>query len=340
MTIPIYNSFLRLKNTDKVKKYIPLLVTAFIPLFFLIPVQIKVETPMILAERFFENGGWIEIVILDIYAIILAYVILYKQKIKKIRTLYWSVFSLIFFTQFVLGLLINEKFLMSGDIHLPVPALIIAAPIYRGSRFFMPILVMSTILIVGPAWCSHLCYIGAWDNIISKKRKPKQVNRKFTIIFRYAMLTFVLFLTLLLRYLKVSTIVAFSFALVFGIVGVIIMLLFSFRLGYMFHCTTYCPIGGLVSLVSKIYPARIKIKKSSCTLCNMCSVDCKYDALSVTDIKSGKAGWNCTLCGDCLDSCHSNSLYLSFFNRKKNAWNYYIAIIIGLHAVFLALARL
>ncbi len=322
------------------KKYIPLIITALIPLFLLIPVQINVEPSMILAERFWEGAGWIEIFILDIYAVILAYVILFKHKIKKVRTVYWSIFSLVFFTQFILGLLVSEKFLMSGDIHLPVPALIVAAPIYRGGGFFMPILLLSTILIVGPAWCSHLCYIGAWDNIISKRRKPKQVNRRFTLIFRYAIIIFVVALTLTLKLLKVSNLTAFFFALTFGVVGVAVMFLFSFRLGYMFHCTTYCPVGGIVALVSKLYPARIKIAKSTCTLCNVCSTDCKYDALSVTDIKSGKAGWNCTLCGDCLDSCHSSSLYLSFFGSKKNGWNYYIAIIIGLHAVFLALARL
>ena len=323
------------------KKYIPLIITALIPLFLLIPVQLKVDNPpMILAERFFEGAGWMEIFILDIYAVILAYIILFKQKIKKVRTVYWSIFSLIFFMQFTLGLLVSEKFLMSGDIHLPVPALIVAAPIYRGARFFMPILLMSTIIIVGPAWCSHLCYIGAWDNIISKKRKPKQVSRKFTLFFRYGIIVFVIALTLILKYLKVEPITAFFFALTFGIIGVATMFLFSFRLGYMFHCTTYCPIGGIVALISKIYPARVKINKDSCTLCNSCTNDCKYDALSITDIKSGKAGWNCTLCGDCLDTCHSNSLYLSFFGQKKNGWNYYIAIIIGLHAVFLALARL
>jgi len=322
------------------KKYIPLIITALIPLLLLVPVQINVNPPMILAERFFEGAGWIEIIVLDIYAVILAYIILFKQKIKKVRTVYWSIFSLIFFTQFILGLLISEKFLMSGDLHLPVPALIIAAPIYRGGGFFMPILLMFTILIVGPAWCSHLCYIGAWDNIISKKRKPKKANRQFTLFFRYGMIVFVVALTLILKLLNVSSLTAFFFALTFGIVGIALMFLLSFRLGYMFHCTTYCPVGSLVALISKLYPARIKINQSTCTLCNFCSADCKYDALSATDIKLGKAGWNCTLCGDCLDSCSSQSLYLSFFGSKKNGWNYYISIIIGLHAVFLALARL
>ena len=295
---------------------------------------------MLLAERFLKGSGWLEIIFIDIYAVLMAYIIIFKGKIKKIRTIYWSIFSLVFFAQFILGWLVCETFLMSGKLHLPIPALIIAGPIYRGSRFFMPILVLSSILIAGPAWCSHLCYIGAWDNLLSKKRTPKKVNRKFTIIFRYAIIVFVIVTTLILKLLKVSNITAFFFAFIFGIIGVASMFLISLKFGYMFHCTTYCPIGGLVTLLSKIYPARIRINQTSCTHCNICSHECKYDALSPTDIKSGKAGWNCTLCGDCIDSCQSKSLYLSFFKSKKNSWNYYIAIIIGLHAVFLALARL
>ena len=54
-----------------------------------------------------------------------------------------------------------------GEMHLPVPALILAGPLYRGEGFFMLFLFLSTVLIVGPAWCSWLCYVGAWDNVSS-----------------------------------------------------------------------------------------------------------------------------------------------------------------------------
>jgi polyferredoxin len=265
-------------------------------------------------------------------------------KFKKIitwRTRYWLLFSSIFFLQFLLGLLVNDKFLMTGKLHLPIPALIIAGPIYRGGGFFMLILLLSTILFVGPAWCSHLCYIGAWDNLAAKiKKEPKMLKRKTTLKIRYSMILFVTLAAFLLNVLGQSGLVAFIVATAFGSIGIGVMIFLSRKFGYMVHCTTFCPIGGLVVFLAKYFPVRVKIDTNSCTLCNKCTMDCKYDALRITDVKNGKAGWNCTLCGDCLNSCNFNSIRFSFFGREKNIWEIYIAVVVGIHAVFIALARL
>lgn len=319
-----------------------LFITLILPPFILIPVHIFVKPSMLLAERFFPGTWWLEILVLTIYSVWLGQIMAKTGNIGNVRIKYWLFFSFIFFGQFILGLTVNSKFLMSGDLHLPIPALIVAAPIYRGEGFFMPILLLSTLAIVGPGWCSHLCYIGAWDNWAArnKKRPKKTFSRKQTIIMRYAMLVLVVVIAALMNYFWVSVTAAFIIALAFGLLGVFLMLVFSRKLGYMLHCTTYCPVGSVTTLIGKLYPARIKIDQSSCTSCGICSTECRYDALTPIDVKSGSAGWNCTLCGDCLSSCHASSIRLSFFGSNKNAWIIYISIIIGLHAGFLALARL
>ena len=316
-----------------------LILSSSITLLILIPVLI-VKPDILLAERFFPGSGWIEIGLLAIYAGWLSQVMINAKNISNIRTKYWFFFSVIFFTQFVLGLFVNDNFLMTGELHLPIPALIVAAPVYRGEGFFMPILLISTLALVGPAWCSSFCYIGSWDNLASLKRRPKEVNRKQTIIIRYLMIVLVVVAALILRYSGASISIVIFFALAFGLFGVFIMLYFSRKFGYMVHCTTYCPVGGVVTLLGKLYPVRVKINKSTCASCNICTAHCKYDALADEDIKAGKAGWNCTLCGDCLTSCHANSITFSFFGMKKNIWEIYMAIIVGTHAAFLALARL
>ncbi len=316
-----------------------LIISVSLTLFILIPVLI-VKPDILLAERFFPGTGWLEIALLAIYAGWLSHVMINAKNISNIRTKYWFFFSVIFFSQFILGLFVNDQFLMTGELHFPIPALIVAAPIYRGEGFFMPILLISTIALTGPAWCSSFCYIGSWDNLASLKRKPKKVNRKQTIVLRYAMVALVVFIALILRYSGAPMTVVIVFALGFGLLGVFIMLYFSRKLGYMLHCTTYCPVGGVVTLLGKLYPVRVKINKDTCTSCSICTTHCKYDALSNDDIKAGKAGWNCTLCGDCLTSCHADSIFFSFFGMKKNVWEVYMAIIVGTHAAFLALARL
>ncbi|RLD37935.1 MAG: hypothetical protein DRI74_05340 [Bacteroidetes bacterium] len=317
-------------------------ITLLLPLLILVPIHFIMQPSMLLAERFFPGSWWIEIMVLTIYSVWLGQIMVKTGNIGNIRIKYWLFFSVVFFGQFILGLTVNDKFLMTGDLHLPIPALIVGAPIYRGGGFFMPILLLSTLAIAGPGWCSHLCYIGAWDNLAArnKKRPQKSFSRKQTIIIRYLMLALVAVTAAALNYFGVSVSIAFVIALAFGLVGVFIMLVFSRKRGYMTHCTTYCPIGGVTTLLGKLYPLRVKIDQNSCTSCGICSTECRYDALTPIDVKSGSAGWNCTLCGDCLTSCHAGSIRFSFFGSNKNAWVIYISIIVGLHAGFLALARL
>ncbi|MCD6090105.1 MAG: 4Fe-4S binding protein [Bacteroidales bacterium] len=317
-------------------------ITLILPSFILIPVHIFVKPSMLLAERFFPGTWWLEIVVLTIYAVWLGQVMAKTGNIGNIRVKYWLFFSIIFFGQLILGLTVNDQFLMTGKLHLPIPALIIGVPIYRGGGFFMPILLLSTMAIAGPGWCSHLCYIGAWDNWAARnmKRPKKTISRKQTIIIRYAMLALVVITAGLMNYFGVSVTAAAIIAIAFGLFGVFLMLVFSRKLGYMMHCTTYCPIGSITTLVGKLYPMRVKIDQDSCTSCGICSTECRYDALTPIDVKSGSAGWNCTLCGDCVSSCHAGSIRFSFFGSNKNAWIIYISTMISLHAGFLALARL
>jgi ferredoxin len=331
-----------LKITIKRLNLTAFFITLFLTPFLLVPVHFFVQPSMLLAERFFPGSWWIEIAVLTLYAIWLGQVMAKTGNIGNVRIKYWLFFSLLFFGQFILGMTADHRFLMTGDLHLPIPALIVGTPIYRGGGLFMPILLLSTIAIVGPGWCSHLCYIGSWDNLAArnKKRAKKNFTRKQTLFIRYFMLAFVAVSAALMNYFGVSLSIAFVFALAFGLVGVFIMLYSSRRLGYMSHCTTYCPIGSVTTLLGKLYPARVKIDQNSCTACNICSTECRYDALTPIDIKKGTAGWNCTLCGDCLSSCHAGSIRLSFFGSKKNGWIIYISIVIAIHAAFLALARL
>ncbi len=332
----------KLFTSVKELNLIAFFITLLLPSFILVPVHFAVDPPMLLAERFFPGTWWIEIMALSIYAVWLGQVMAKTGNIGNVRAKYWMFFSIIFFSQFILGLSVNDQFLMTGKLHLPIPALIIGAPIYRGEGFFMPVLLLSTLAIVGPGWCSHLCYIGAWDNLAARnKKKPiKTISRKQTLIIRYLMLVFIVVAAALMNYFGVSISIAFGLAMAFGLFGVFLMLYYSRKLGYMLHCTTYCPVGSVVTLLGKLYPLRVKIDQNTCTACNVCSTECRYDALTPIDVKSGSAGWNCTLCGDCLTSCHANSIRFSFFGLKKNGWLIYISIIVALHAVFLALARL
>src|SRR5664279_3486970 len=158
------------------KNKLPLIV--FLLTFTLLAfVQIKIERPMILAERFIKGSGWIEILLISIYGAFVVSKMQNPLNVPKWRKITWTTFSIVFFSQLLIGLLGFDKFLMTGKLHLPIPMMILAGPIYRGQLSVMTILFLSTVILTGPAWCSQLCYFGAFDNLASSGKTTKQVLR-------------------------------------------------------------------------------------------------------------------------------------------------------------------
>ncbi|PKL49983.1 MAG: hypothetical protein CVV42_04805 [Candidatus Riflebacteria bacterium HGW-Riflebacteria-2] len=295
---------------------------------------------MLLFERYWPGMGWLQVLLMALYSAFLAGRFAVPADAVNWRPRIWRLFSLVFFAQFFLGLAGFEKLLMTGKLHLPVPAFIIAGPLYRGSDFFMPILFTVTALLVGPAWCSYLCYVGVWDDWFSRSRSEPIQLPAYAPTIRIILLLFVIVMALILRYLKVGWFVALSAGALFGLFGVAIMAALSRRNGVMIHCTCYCPMGLIGNWLGRLSLFRIKIG-DSCTECNLCRTSCRYNALSPSDIKLRRPGSTCTLCGDCIAACHSGQIgYRLPFLFTQSARAAFLVLIISLHAIFLAVARI
>lgn len=302
----------------------------------------KVSFPILLADRFFPGWGRAEIFLLAFYASWIGSKMFTPEGAKKTRPRIWALFSIFFFGQLAIGLAGVEQFLMTGKLHLPIPALIAAGPVFRGSGFFMPILFTVSALLVGPAWCSHLCYTGAWDDLcsrISKKRPSNKLPHKI-IWLRLVLFLLVVGVAWAMRVSGISGYAAVWMAAVFGLSGVFVMLYFSRKMGLMVHCSAFCPMGIISNLLGKFSPWRMRISDNCCK-CFKCSKLCRYGALQKSDIEAGRPGKSCTLCGDCIPSCSSQSLELRLplvsadLSRKI-----FLAIVISLHALFLGVARI
>jgi ferredoxin-type protein NapH len=318
---------------------LPVAVLFFV-LFLLVPVQLKVKNPMLLLERFLPGGGWIELVFIALYGAVVAYHMQDPSRVQVWRRYTWLAFSILFFSQLILGLMGYERFLMTGKLHLPVPMMILAGPVYRGHLSVMSILFLSTIVLSGPAWCSHLCYFGAIDSFSAAGKTARS-----PILYKWALKSTVLLMVitaaLLLKWMKVPTAATTLLAIGFGVTGLGLILLLSRKEGRMIHCTSYCPIGTIVNLTRFVNPFRLAIDQNSCTSCMACTTKCKYDALNPADIAHRKPGMTCTLCGDCLSSCHAGSIHYRFPGLSAHrARNLYLLITISLHAATMALARI
>ena len=319
---------------------VPAVSSFFVSGFIISMAFIKVKFPIVLLERFLPGFGWFEIFILSLYAAFITQKILDKSNSVKWRRIIWSLFSFVFLAQLLIGILGNELFLMTGKLHIPVPAIILAGPLYRWEISIMVFLFIGSLVFIGPAWCSYLCYFGAWDDYFSRKKsKPKQLPANKQII-RISIVIVVILIALIMNYLGVSATIAAITGLSFGILGVVVMILYSRKKGVMAHCVVFCPIGLFAILFGKISPFRIKID-NSCTDCAQCHLSCRYDALNIVDIKNRKPNINCTLCGDCLGVCEHSSINYRFLKlHPENARKLFVIIAVSMHAAFMALGRL
>ncbi len=303
-------------------------------------VQVKAENPILLLERFVKGGGWFEVIIIGLYGGLVAYKMQDPKQVQAWRKYTWIAFSVLFFSQLVLGLSGFDKFLMTGKLHLPVPAMILAGPIYRGHASVMSILFVSTVILSGPAWCSHLCYFGAIDGLASGG-KTIRGPIKYKWALKSTVILLVVLGAIMLRIFKLPVLSATIIAGGIGITGLGIILLVSRRKGKMVHCATYCPIGTIVNLTRFVNPFRMYIDDASCTDCMACTPTCTYDALNKKHIMNRKPGLTCTLCGDCISSCHAGSIHYKFLRLSPVASrNLYLFISIALHASTMALARI
>ncbi len=301
----------------------------------------KSPIPVLLADRFFPGWGALEITGLGLYAAWLVGRLLAAPRPGVVRSRYWAAFSLVFFGQLGLGLLGAAGFLMTGSPHLPVPALIVAGPVYRGGGFFMPVLYLATLLLVGPGWCSHLCYIGAADDACARfgRKTPRPLSGGFAW-WRLGTLALVVGMAAVFRASGVGTAVAAQAAAVFGLAGLVVMATASRATGVMVHCAMFCPVGLVGNLLGKISPWRLRIA-DGCDGCGRCSRACRYLALSPADLAKGRPGISCTLCGDCLGACPGGRLGYRFPGLSpETARRAYCALVVGLHAVFLGVARI
>jgi ferredoxin len=319
---------------------VPSTAAFLLTLSVLAVVQLRVERPMLLLERFLPGSGWVEALALATYAAFVTEKMLVLRQSAPWRRRIWGLFSIAFFAQLATGLAGAERFLMSGKLHLPVPALILAGPLFRGEGLFMLVLFAVTVVLVGPAWCSHLCYIGAWDSAAAHRLRRPQPLPRWRHGARAAVLVLVVGAALGLRWAGVPGTVAAALAAAFGLGGVAVMLLWSRRRGAMAHCVTYCPMGLVAVLLGRISPFRLRVH-SDCDACGACALACRYGALGPEDIRRHRPGQACTLCGDCLGRCRSLCLqYRCAGLGPEAARALFLVLVVSAHAAFLGVARL
>jgi ferredoxin-type protein NapH len=94
-----------------------------------------------------------------------------------------------------------------------------------------------------------------------------------------------------------------------------ITVLLTHKVGSRFFCKYLCPLGGTMSLYSKLGLLRMRLDKGKCTDCGACAKNCqmgvdipKYALAGSRSIADG----NCIVCGDCVDVCPKDAIAFGF----------------------------
>lgn len=93
-----------------------------------------------------------------------------------------------------------------------------------------------------------------------------------------------------------------------------VMVIFRGRL----FCNTLCPVGALLSLISRYSFFRISFDKESCTACGNCEHTCKAEAIDSKRMTVDTS--RCVDCFNCVSSCAKGGLQYRFkpFYKKES----------------------
>lgn len=319
---------------------------AFISVFlFLLFIQSKAATPLLLLERYFPLWGGVQIFLAAWYAAVVADYLIDAKKSRKMRRKIWLVFSVIFFGQLFLGLMGFDKLLMTGKLHLPVPGFIILGPVYRGElSIMMPILAVFSVLLTGTAWCSFLCYFGSFDAESAGSRPISRTLPYWLTSWlkfgRPGILIIGVILALLLRTFAAPVNVVAGSVVLYVVASIVFIGILSKKFGGMVHCISFCPMGLFISVLGRLSFWRIKVDKEKCDDCGTCEKTCQYRAITLDSRQKGKTLMRCSTCRDCLAGCSRKAIYLSHpLIPQPMQQPVFVLLVTVLHVVFLSVAR-
>ncbi len=306
---------------------------------------------MLLMHRIIPGFGFIQGFLLSCWAAYVVRLLSHAQTKRQTRMRIWRLFSIVFFAQLALGLAGYSVFLLSGELHLPIPGIILAAPLFRGEGYFMLGLFTVSVFLVGSAWCSYLCYFGVWDATYALHRRTKKVQKlphKLAAFLPWSapfFLALTVAVALLLRLWHIPIQVVLALGLLLGLLLLPTLAFLTKKYGISGYCVAVCPLGVLATRLRFLQPWRIGFTQN-CIHCQQCIKSCTYRALDAQALQNKKTYATCTLCGNCLAVCKHQGCYLDFAWRtgtqgtREWAHAVFSVLITVMHSVFFGVAMI
>jgi len=203
----------------------------------------------------------------------------------------------------------------------------------------MLVIVIGAMLALGRGFCSWGCFYGGWDDASSRLLK-RPVIRKVNRGFRWG--AWVVFVAIaIISALNLSPFycewlcpfkAVTEFEMITGLESIIKTIIFwSLFIGLAIvlpaltkkriQCSSFCPMGALMSLTNHINVFNVAIDRESCIKCGMCEKNCPMLAIGHKDIEKGRASMSCSKCGKCIDKCTKQAIHyhIKGMNVKSGA---------------------
>lgn len=213
-------------------------------------------------------------------------------------------------------------------------------PALLSFNFVVVIGVLLCTLLFGRVYCSVICPLGIFQDIFSWLGRFRKKNRfsysKPSNVIRYLLMA-VFVLMLLVGFNALAMLIApyslygrmvsqlfhpvSSWAtapvmLVVVAVSALLIALLAFFYGRMW-CNTVCPVGSLLSLVSRYSIFVPVVDSAKCSGCKKCARNCKSMCI---DIDNHAIDYSrCVVCMDCIDNCKFGAVSFGRRTSKRPA---------------------
>ncbi|MFN8258472.1 MAG: 4Fe-4S binding protein [Bacteroidales bacterium] len=323
--------------------------------------------PMILLIFVFISGGQpnfsgvpeiAAFFITFIFFCYLFFMMLYKGKTDRYRSIGFIVLSLFFALTFIVNLIklrgsmtFSNENLLSCEIpfcHIVTTMIIIPAAIKQSIIFpgsilegfaaigSMLVIVIGISISIGRGFCSWGCFYGGWDegtSRILKKPVIKEINpvfrwMSFAVLIIIALISAVLLSPFYCDWLcpfkavtefeKVTTVEILMKTIVFVSLFLGLVIVLPMITKKRIQCATFCPMGALLSLTNKINIFEVGLDKEKCTNCNLCVKACPTMSISKNDFSGTTISMTCIKCGKCIDTCNKNALHFHVKGTEMN----------------------
>lgn len=106
-----------------------------------------------------------------------------------------------------------------------------------------------------------------------------------------------------------------TIVLAIACVTLVVLAVLAYRNGRT-YCNTICPVGTVLSFLSRFSWMKIQFDADKCKNCSLCTKNCKAACI---DFKNHQVDYSrCVVCGDCIESCKFGALGYSCSTRDTS----------------------